>query len=369
MFKATQRYFFLANWQRLKSPQKILNWTFKINFIGDHFMELDFNTGVDTVKIRILTENTTDITLRTDQKFKTKVQQPGPTAIRCLAEHGLAILVEVAHQDSSYTFLFDSGGLLGSVSNNMKALQIDTTKIESFILSHGHFDHFGGLNHIINQFSPGTEIIFEKNAFLPKWVVMGALMDKPIALNKDKVEQLQKEKKIIQLPGFNKDQLYEQAKNYKLNIKETSELIQLTPGTWTSGEIETSPKEELTTGLYVQKNGEFLFDDFTDEISIFINVKNKGLVVLTGCGHTGIMNTINMAQKLTGIEPIYALIGGFHMNWASKSRIEKSIDFLKELSPEILCALHCSGLNFTAQLLNEIPESSVRGIVGTTFTL
>lgn len=332
-------------------------------------MSLDFGEGVDKVRIRVISENTTDITLLTDEKFKDKVQQPGPSTLMCTAEHGLAMLFEVTKGDSVHTFLLDAGGILGTVANNMKYLQIEPSKIEKFVLSHGHFDHFGGLNHIINQFSPGTEIIVGKNAFFPKWALMGELYGKSMEIDKEKLEQLQKEQKIRQLPGLNKEMISEQIKNNNLTFIETNEPIQLAPGVWTSGEIETPLKEELTTGLYVQKNGEVLFDDFRDEISIFINVKDKGLVILTGCGHTGIMNTVKMAQKLSGIDKVYALIGGYHMNWAGKERVDKTIDFLKKLKPEILCAMHCSGFNFTARLMNEIPESSVLGIVGTTFEL
>nr|MDO8079738.1 MBL fold metallo-hydrolase [Candidatus Freyarchaeota archaeon] len=331
-------------------------------------MGLDFGEGVDKVRVRVLTENTTDITLLTDQKFRDKVQQPGPSTLMCLAEHGLSLLFEVTEGGSVHTFLLDAGGLLGSVANNMKFLQIDPKEIEKFVLSHGHFDHFGGLNHIINQFSPGTEIIVAKNAFLPKWALRGELSGKSIKLDNEKLEQLQKERKIRQLPKLDKDLFNEQIKNNNLKLIETSKPLQFAPGVWTSGEIETPIKEELTTGLYVQKNGEIIFDDFRDEISIFVNVKNKGLIILTGCGHTGIMNTVKMAQKLSGINKIYALIGGYHMNWASKERIDKTLGFIKKLKPEILCAMHCSGFNFTARLMNEIPNS-VLGIVGTVFNL
>lgn len=331
-------------------------------------MGLDFSEGVDKVRVRVLTENITDITLLTDPKFKDRVQQPGASTLMCLAEHGLAMLFEVTMGNSTHTFLFDAGGLLGSIANNMKYLQIDPKKIENFVLSHGHFDHFGGLNYIINQFSQGTEIIVAKNAFLPKWALRGELTGKSMKLDKEKLGQLQKEQKIRQLPLLNKELFNEQIKNNNLKLVETSKPLQLAPGVWTSGEIETPVKEELTSGLYVQKNDEILFDDFRDEISIFINVKNKGLIILTGCGHTGIMNTVKMAQKLSGINKIYALIGGYHMNWASKNRIDKTIEFLKKLNPEILCAMHCSGFNFTAKLMNEIPNS-VLGIVGTVFNL
>lgn len=193
-------------------------------------MSLDFGEGVDKVRVRVLTENTTDITLLTDQKFRDKVQQPGPSTVMCLAEHGLAMLIEVTEGDSFHTFLLDAGGPLGSIANNTKFLQIDPKKIEKFVLSHGHFDHFGGLNHIINQFSQGTEIIVAKNAFLPKWALMGELLDKSIKLDKEKFEQFQKEQKIRQLPGLNKDLFNEQIKNNNLKLVETSKTIQLTPG-------------------------------------------------------------------------------------------------------------------------------------------
>lgn len=332
-------------------------------------MSLDFGEGVGKVRIKVLSENTTDITLATDEKFKDKVQQPGPSTLMCLAEHGLAMLFEVTNGETVHTFLLDAGGILGSVANNIKYLQIDTSKIEKFVLSHGHFDHYGGLNHIFNQFSPGTEIMVAKNAFLPKWALIGDLLGKAIELDKEKLEQLQKEQKIRQLPALSKEQLSEQIKNNNLKLIETCEPIQLASGVWTSGEIEIPLKEELTKGLYIQKNGEVLFDDFRDEISVYINVKDKGLVILNGCGHTGIMNTVKMAQKLSGINKVYALIGGYHLNYASKERIDKTIVFLKKLKPEILCAMHCSGFNFTARLMNEIPESSVLGIVGTSFNL
>ncbi len=128
-------------------------------------MGLDFGEGVDKVRIRVLSDNSIDITLRTDEKFKDKVQQAGFSAMMCLAEHGLSLHIEVTKGESVHTFLLDAGGLSGSVSNNMKVLQIDPKKIEAFILSHGHFDHFGGIDYIIDQFSPGTKIILSKNAF------------------------------------------------------------------------------------------------------------------------------------------------------------------------------------------------------------
>ncbi|MFW9882670.1 MAG: MBL fold metallo-hydrolase, partial [Candidatus Thorarchaeota archaeon] len=102
-------------------------------------------------------------------------------------------------------------------------------------------------------------------------------------------------------------------------------------------------------------------------ISIYINVKDKGLVVITGCGHTGIVNTIKHGQKLTGIDKIYAIIGGFHKEWEKTKDIEESIRFIESLNPEITCGMHCTGFEFN-KIMSRHPSHTF-GIVGTEFHL
>ena len=100
---------------------------------------------------------------------------------------------------------------------------------------------------------------------------------------------------------------------------------------------------------------------------IYINVKNKGLVVISGCGHTGIVNTIKHGQKLTGIDKVYAVIGGFHKEWESSKDVEDTVEFFEKINPEITCGMHCTGFEFN-KLMARHP-SHVLGIVGTEFHL
>ena len=127
-------------------------------------------------------------------------------------------------------------------------------------------------------------------------------------------------------------------------------------------------ENELTKGIYMMKGRkEFVKNTFRDEISIYINVKDKGLVVITGCGHTGIVNTIKHGQKLTGIDKIYAIIGGLHKEWESTEDIEEAVKFIENLNPEITCGMHCTGFEFN-KIMSRHPSHTL-GITGTEFHL
>jgi 7,8-dihydropterin-6-yl-methyl-4-(beta-D-ribofuranosyl)aminobenzene 5'-phosphate synthase len=115
----------------------------------------------------------------------------------------------------------------------------------------------------------------------------------------------------------------------------------------------------------VKSRKEFEKNTFRDEISIYINVKDKGLVVITGCGHCGIMNTIKHGQNLTGVEKIYAIIGGLHEEWNPIDKIKQKIKYINDLNPEIVCGMHCTGFEFN-KLMSEYPSHTL-GISGTEF--
>ena len=106
---------------------------------------------------------------------------------------------------------------------------------------------------------------------------------------------------------------------------------------------------------------------FRDETSIYIKIKDKGLVILTGCGHSGIINTIRHAQKITGVNKIYAAIGGFHQERKPIEEINKTVNFIIGLDPKIICGMHCTGLKFNKLMARH--SSHTLGIVGTEFHL
>jgi 7,8-dihydropterin-6-yl-methyl-4-(beta-D-ribofuranosyl)aminobenzene 5'-phosphate synthase len=338
-------------------------------------MSIDISDGIEkgNLLIRVLTTNTSMSTLLTEEKFEGKIIHPHSNGSKYLAEHGLAISIEIQQAEKIQKYLLDAGGPRNSIISNAEAMGIDFKDYNKLILSHGHVDHFGGLTSVLPKLKKGCEIILTPNSYIRNTILVpksGQSFYSPEVLT-EKIHELQKQNKFIfsiKLPSMNKSIIENLASQNNLKIIETKKPIKLTSGITTSGEIEIFDETELTKGIYLMKSRkEFEKNTFRDEISIYINVKDKGLVVITGCGHTGIVNTIKHGQKLTGINKVYAIIGGFHKEWEKTEAIEESVQFIEGLNLEITCGMHCTGFEFN-KIMSRHP-SHTHGVVGTEFHL
>ncbi|MBY9016621.1 MAG: MBL fold metallo-hydrolase [Candidatus Lokiarchaeota archaeon] len=337
-------------------------------------MSIDISEGMESgkVTIKVLSTNEVSLTLLAEEKFKGKVTQPGATANRVVGEHGLAMSISIVDNEEKHLFLMDTGGLSQAIVHNSKQLGVNLGEVEKFVLSHGHFDHFGGISEVFPLFNKGTEIYLNPICFSQNYIaIMKSGEEIPANVLGESLRTLGKEGKLSinkKLPLLSKNMITNLVDQYGLNLIETKEPQRLFKGILTSGEIELFDKNERTKGIYIQKSKkEFVDHYFRDETSIYINVKGKGLVVLTGCGHCGIINTIKHGQKLTGVDKIYAVIGGFHEEWNSIEKIEEKVKFFETLSPEITCGMHCTGFKFN-KLMSRHPSHTL-GIVGTEFHL
>jgi 7,8-dihydropterin-6-yl-methyl-4-(beta-D-ribofuranosyl)aminobenzene 5'-phosphate synthase len=281
-----------------------------------------FSNSIESgkIKLKVLTNNLTSLTNLTEGKFKGKVIQPMTAANRVVGEHGLSIAIEIEENDSKHLFLMDTGSLPQSIFENSKQLGVDLSQVEKLLLTHGHFDHFGGLLSLLPQLNEGTEFYLNPKCYAQTVIIM----PKPgINLSKDDLSvglrELEKTGKIRgskKLPLLNKKMVADLVEQNKIKKVETNEPVEIYNGIITSGEIELFDPDEVTLNIYLQKGKkEFEKHTFRDETALYFNIKDEGLVVLTGCGHCGIQNTIKHGQKLTGVDKIYAVIGGFHEEW------------------------------------------------------
>ncbi len=337
-------------------------------------MGIDITDGIESGKVivKVLVTNTTCATLLTEEKFNGKVIQPETTIMRPRGEHGLAMSISVEENGEKHLFLLDTGGLAQTIVENSKQMRVNLNAVEKLVLSHGHIDHFAGLAGVVPLFNKGTEFILNPKCFNNNLIAIlksGEVI--PAEDLGDSLQTLKKEGKFsinIKLPKLNKNMINNLVEQSGIKLVETNEPVKLYKGIATSGEIELFDKEEVTKGIYIMKSeNEFETNYFRDETSIYINVKDKGLVVITGCGHCGIMNTIKHGQKLTGIDKVYAVIGGFHEEWNPIEKIEEKVKYFEELNPEIICGMHCTGFNFN-KLMSRHPSHTL-GIVGTEFHL
>jgi len=154
-------------------------------------------------------------------------------------------------------------------------------------------------------------------------------------------------------------------------IVTSSEPYQLMGGCWTTGYVPRKSFETsgIPTQLLYREGSEFLADELEEDQAIVIHVKEKGLVILSGCAHSGIVNTIEWAKSFTGIDKVYTVIGGFHLASAKEEEITKTIEYVKSEKPTFVAPSHCSGFQAISRFAREMPDEFIEGVVGITYIL
>ena len=265
---------------------------------------------IEQISITILMDNSTDLLLKNSEHAvrpplvrNERFVLPPP-----VAEHGFSAMVNILrhNQSVSNSFLVDTGVSENGVIHNADILGVDFGKINGIILSHGHLDHFAGLVNIIKRISSSRkastnniDIFTHPDAFLRRWEIFpdGSRVKSPVLC----------EQELQQLGGI----IHKNTAVTYLPSKE-SPLLAITGEILRETSFERGFPYQYTEDPTNEKN---LIPDplIRDDQALVVNISDKGLVILTGCGHAGIINTINYAKKITGIDRIHAIIGGFHL--------------------------------------------------------
>jgi len=259
-----------------------------------------------------------------------------------LGEWGLSLLVEV----DDYKILMDTG-LSYSAVNNARIMDIDLSKIDCIVISHGHTDHTGGLREVL-KLKGNVVIHAHPDMWTAKYTTRGpGLFQQNIGVPFSREE--------LELLGA------------KFNLSKGP--IYLQDNILTTGEIPfTNDYEEIENNLFIKEGSELKLDPLADDLSLIIN-SEFGLVIISGCAHRGIINTIHHAQKLTGQELVYAVIGGIHLVRAKADRIEKTILDLKHIGVQKLGVSHCTGFPASARLAREFGDVFFLNNAGNRVTL
>ena len=245
-----------------------------------------------------------------------------------LGEWGLSFLIE--NGDSK--ILFDCGQTI-SAAYNAKILDINLGEVDRIILSHGHYDHTGGLKSILKNTRKNIQVIAHPDIFDAKYA------------RRNNVDE------YIGIP-YRREELESQGAEFLFNKR----TVRNCSGVTTTGQIPMiSDFEEIDKDFFIKKESGWQPDNLLDDQALIIQDRN-GLAVICGCAHRGLINTINHAKKLTGSRRIHTVIGGSHLLHASEKRLRQTIDALKEVNVQRLGLCHCTGVITLGLLAKEFQE-------------
>ncbi len=305
-------------------------------------------TEVDKLTVWVLTDNYYDSN-RADVKNTKRYRSFTGKSIH--AEHGISYYLETVAGGKTSTCMYDFGLDPAGVLNNIALLGLEVGKTKAFSLSHGHYDHYTNAAAILkqnqSQIARGTPFYVGEEAFAHRFAL------RPGAKEPTDLGQLKKED--LEACGVK-----------VVEVKTPTEIV---PGAYFTGNIDRVTAYEKVPQTFLIKRGEKLEHDiFPGEQALFFKVKGKGLVVLSGCAHAGIVNTVRQAQKVAGTEKLHAIMGGFHLINAKPEIIQSTVADIKAMKPDMIMPAHCTGFEAVVAFSRELPDAFVMNTAGTQYT-
>ncbi len=316
----------------------------------------------ENVAITVLVDNSANLMARSRRGVRRFTRAP------LLAEHGFAALVDLRSQ--GVRVLWDAGMTPGALIENMRRMRIPPGSIDILAVSHGHDDHTAAVTEVLKAMDlraaartwPAGSSMQE----MRRWVEgrRVPLVIHPAAF-RERWEVHENGSREGPVQPFSRAE-WEAA---GAQVVESEGPHRLAAGCWTTGFVPRLSFEQAgrsPRSTYRQGDA-FLPDDLEEDQAIVIHVKGKGLVVLAGCAHAGIVNTVNYARQISAVERVWAVLGGFHLATAGREEIERSVEAIRAMQPKLVAPSHCTGFEAQCCFATRMPQAFVEGVVGTTY--
>jgi len=328
---------------------------------------------VDRVLVRVVTDSYQFAVLAGGKTGDVDVQHFGwglsadkPPDRTLISEFGLSMHAQSAHGSETRNLLMDFGFTAGALNNNLELLGIDPTELDALVLSHGHYDHFGGLVGFLREnggkLKPKLPLYIggEECFCAREWVgppVSGnfGVLDRRALERTDLTVTYAEGPSLVADHAFTTGQI--DLNSFERVLSPTTMKIGFGDGVGCYP--RKLPQEEQSQSI--------IPDQFQHELATAFNVKGRGLVVLTACSHRGVVNTIKQAQAVSGVTKVHAVIGGFHLAPYPEDYVRQTIAALKEMDIDYVIPLHCSGEVFYELAKAEMPAKLLRSYTGTRF--
>lgn len=324
---------------------------------------------IDKLTMRVLIDQAHDQFLRGSTVNGVVHEPPGPGRSGDARnvfhnQWGLSLFLESERDRDQRAIMLDFGYTAPALINNIGLMNVDPSKVRALIVSHGHIDHYGGLLGFLGQY----------RSVLPADL-------KLYAGGEDNF--------CHRMRGANPGQLGENGTLARREIEahkvgtvlcETPTVIE--GHAFTTGKIKRNSIERVLPNGFVdytskesagcdyghfttaEMQGKFVPDEHVHEHATCFNIRGKGLVVISSCGHVGIVNSVRQAQEVSGVQKVHAIVGGFHLGPAPADYLKQVIAEIKKLEPDVLAPMHCSGLNFVLEARAQMPDKVISTSTG-----
>jgi 7,8-dihydropterin-6-yl-methyl-4-(beta-D-ribofuranosyl)aminobenzene 5'-phosphate synthase len=320
---------------------------------------------VDAVMLTSLVDNVSDLLLLDEgparragvlssshmPRLREPLFEQGETVDALLAEHGFSMLVTIRQGEECSHIVFDAGMTPDTMAGNMRRLGIDPTTVEVVVLSHGHWDHTTGLDGFVRAVGrPNIPLVVHPLLWTRRRLAIPGI---------DPIQLPTMSKRAVEGAGFEVIEAHNPSLLFKRSVLITGEVARTT-------DFETGmPFHEGDFGRGWEPDPLIL-----DDQALVVHLRDAGLVVLTGCGHAGIVNIVRYAQRLTGVDRVHAVFGGFHLNGPLFAPIVgPTVDALAELAPDVVVPAHCTGRLATQAIATRLPDAFIQNSVGTRYEL
>ncbi len=322
---------------------------------------------VDRLVLTNVVDNIYDIFAKAGRLDAVTVERTPIGATPLLAEHGLAYHLESSRGGERREILLDFSLTDWSLFNNYGALKLDPFAADALILSHGHLDHYGALPALasagqgklkpgLTVYAGGEDTFCHRVVVTPEATIDQGQLDRPALEARGLKVVLAKQPSVVAGQVFTSGQIARLT-----DFEKPPGAARLRAGAMDSACSPTHfglVKVEATPG-------DLVADSFQGEHATALNVKGRGLVVITSCGHAGVINSVRQVQKATGIEKVHAIVGGFHLAPAPEEIVARTVAAFKAINPDYIVPAHCTGLNTIVAVHREMPNKLIMPSTGT----